>query len=138
MNRKKSRELAMKALYQIEMNDVSAEQALEYLKMLNDEGDIIPEDEIDFSYIKDIIQGVINHKDEIDEKICAQLQNWTINRISKTNLCILRLSVYEILYVDEIPNVVSVNEAIELAKQFSEDKSSKFINGVLDKFVRNN
>lgn len=131
MNRKKSRELAMKALYQVTINNVSSEQALENIKILNEEEELAIDDEIDFKYISTIISGVMANEEEIDGKINENLKNWKLNRVSKVNLCILRLSIYEILYMEDIPKVVSVNEAIELSKTFSEEKAPKFINGVL-------
>lgn len=131
MNRKKSRELAMKALYQITINNVSSEQALENIKILNEEEELAIDNEIDFKYISNIINGVMVNVEEIDAKIKENLKNWQLSRISKVNLCILRLSIYEILYMEDIPNVVSINEAIELCKTFSEEKAPKFINGVL-------
>ena len=85
----------------------------------------------DKGYINDIVQGVMAKKEELDEKIRKYLKGWTMDRISKTDLAILRLAIYEITYRDDIPYKVSVNEAVELAKTFSDSTSSSFINGVL-------
>ena len=85
----------------------------------------------DKGYINDIVQGVMAKKEELDEKIRKYLKGWTMDRISKTDLAILRLAIYEITYRDYIPYKVSVNEAVELAKTFSDSTSSSFINGVL-------
>ena len=77
------------------------------------------------------MSGIAEKKDELDEKIKTYLKGWTMDRISKTDLAILRLAVYEMLYREDIPCKVSINEAIELAKAFCEETSPAFINGVL-------
>ncbi|CAM3013317.1 transcription antitermination factor NusB [Hathewaya histolytica] len=132
MNRKISREVAMKVLYQMLINKDTYENVKENLY------EIVKAEElksIDNTYIDTVVKGVIDNIDELDKKIEDNLVNWKINRIPKVNLCILRLSIYEILYLEEIPNKVSINEAVELTKKYSDDKSSKFINGVLAKFL---
>ena len=73
-----------------------------------------------------------SNKDRIDQEIVKHLRGWTLERLSKVDLAILRLATYEILFEDEIPQNVSINEAVELSKRYSEDDSRKFINGVLD------
>ena len=90
--------------------------------------DITKEDK---DYIKQIVTGIVEHKDELDEVIKNYLKEWTMDRISKTDLAILRVATFEILYREDIPYKVSVNEAVELAKTFSDDSSPSFINGVL-------
>ena len=74
---------------------------------------------------------------DIDEAIKAALDKWKIDRISKVNLTILRLAVYGMKYVDDVPAKVAINEAIEIAKVYSDEKSVSFINGVLDKVLKN-
>ena len=74
--------------------------------------------------------------EEIDEIIKNSLINWTIDRVSKVNLTIVRLAIAEMLYINDVPEVVAINEAIELTKKYSDDKSSSFINGVLDKILK--
>ncbi|KYH35694.1 hypothetical protein CLTEP_00870 [Clostridium tepidiprofundi DSM 19306] len=131
MNRKKSREVAMKILYQMTINEGGYEEAIKnYFE--NSEYNI---KNIDVEYIKYIVKGVTDNICELDEKIESKLINWKINRISKINLSILRLALYEMFYCDDIPRRVSVNEAIELAKKYSDDSSPKFINGILGNFV---
>ena len=77
-------------------------------------------------------KGVAEHRDEIDEKITAHLKSgWKLGRISKVSLAILRLAVYEILFIDDIPVSVSINEAVELSKKFTVQEDTSFINGVL-------
>ena len=80
--------------------------------------------------------GISNHCDEIDEKIKAHLKDWDFKRINKVDLAILRLAIYEICFVDDIPCKVSINEAVELSKVFGEDSSSSFVNGVLGEIIK--
>ncbi|MBQ3284024.1 MAG: transcription antitermination factor NusB [Ruminococcus sp.] len=80
----------------------------------------------------DCAKGVVDHKDVIDEKISANLkQGWKISRISKVSLALMRVAVYEMLYMDDIPVSVSINEAVELSKKYTSEEDTAFINGVL-------
>ncbi|MDR5587302.1 MULTISPECIES: transcription antitermination factor NusB [Clostridium] len=132
MNRKLSREKAMELLFGMTLNTDNYEETLENF-IDNYESDI---KELDITYIKRILIGVENNKDNIDEAISKNLCNWKIDRISKVNLCILRLAVYELLYDEEIPNRVAINEALEITKKYSDEKSVSFINGVLDNILK--
>ena len=90
------------------------------------------------AYLKRLVDGIMKEAEHLDVQIATYLaQDWTIERIARIDLAILRLAFYEILYVEreEVPLKVAVNEAVELAKTFSDDKSKQFINGVLAKFV---
>ncbi|ECW1544059.1 transcription antitermination factor NusB [Listeria monocytogenes] len=120
MKRREAREKALQALFQIELNEMSLDQAIKN----------IMEDEQD-DYMEKLVEGVMANKAEIDAIIEPNLDNWRIDRLSKVDLSLLRLSVYEIKYLDDVPNRVSLNESIEIAKIYSDEKSSKFINGVL-------
>ncbi len=87
-------------------------------------------------YAQAVVTAIEDRKAEIDEIIVKYLKKgWTISRISRTSLAILRLAVYEILYVDSVPTSVSINEAVELAKKYTIDES-KFVNGILGSFAR--
>lgn len=89
------------------------------------------------AYVKQVVTGVSDHQAELDDQISSLLASgWTINRLAKADLIILRLALYEIQYVDEVPTAVAINEALELTKTFSNDKSRKFINGALGKFEK--
>ncbi|MDO4902970.1 MAG: transcription antitermination factor NusB [Limosilactobacillus sp.] len=91
------------------------------------------------AYVKQVVNGVVEHQDELDAQITSLLASgWTINRLAKADLTILRLALYEMQYVDEVPAVVAINEALELTKTFSNDQSRKFINGALGKFEQEN
>ena len=89
------------------------------------------------AYLQTLVEGVSEHQEKLDEQITQLLASgWEINRLAQTDLVILRLALYEIQFVDEVPTVVAINEALELAKTYGNDKSRKFINGALGKFER--
>lgn len=132
MNRKRSREIAMELLFQM---SISKEGVEETLLNFTDNTDY-DLNEVDMTYINRILQGVQDNLEMIDKTIEKYLINWKLNRISKTNLSILRICTYEVLFAEDIPEKVSINEALELAKKYSEDNSSPFINAVLDKIVK--
>lgn len=87
-------------------------------------------------YAKEIFEGTQLHKEEIDGIIEKYLKGWKLSRISKVNLAILRLAVYETDYVDNVPENVAINEAVELAKKYSGKEDSAFINGILGSYSR--
>jgi N utilization substance protein B len=93
-------------------------------------------DEKDMSYIEDILNGCNRNMDKIDEIIRSGSIGWRFDRISKVDLSILRLALYEILYRDDIPESVSINEAVELAKKYGGEKTGSFVNGILGNFIR--
>ena len=88
--------------------------------------------EIDNEFVKDMVYGVITYKNDIDELANKYLNNWTIDRLGNTDQAILRMGIYELVYTDT-PEVVAINEAIELAKLYSDDDVKNMINGVMDK-----
>ncbi len=91
--------------------------------------------EIENEYIKDIVYGVITHQNELDDLANAHIKEWSIDRLDKTGASILRIALFELKYTDT-PEVVVINEAIELAKKYSDDAVRKMINAVLDKIIR--
>ncbi len=126
------RELAFKLVYSLEVqNDENIEEQIDlYIQ----ENEIEKQDVIE--YIKDIINGINSNSQEIEEIVKKCLtEKWTIERISKINLSILKLAIYEIKYKD-IPYKAEINEAVELAKKYGEETSSKFINGALASAVK--
>lgn len=129
MNRKLSREKTMELLFGMTLSKDTIEEAIEGFTE-NYEGNI---KEIDLTYVKQALIGVGNNKEEIDKVIEANLHNWKIDRVSKVNISILRLATYELLYDKEVPKAVAINEALEIARKYSDEKSVSFINGVLDK-----
>ena len=129
LTRTEAREKIMVILYQI---DFYRKEKIEY----NLE-DVFHENlEMDNKYVKDIVNGVLENQEKIDEIITKYLDNWDLDRLGKTDKAILRLGTYEMLYYDT-PKVVVINEAVELAKKYSDDKIVKLINAVLDK-IRDN
>lgn len=148
MSRKLAREIAFKVVFsnnfQNEMSE-DTELQLENMKRLvedlasdedflnNSESKISSESlsAEDKKYIEEVCYGISSRTEELDEKIKTYLKGWTMDRIGKTDLAILRLAIYEILYREDIPYKVSINEAVELAKMYCDDASPSFINGLL-------
>ncbi len=91
--------------------------------------------EIENEYVKEIVYGVVNHKEELDDIANKYIKDWTIDRLDKTGAQVLRIALYELKYTDT-PEVVVINEAIELSKKYSDDAVRKIINAVLDKIIR--
>jgi transcription antitermination protein NusB len=131
MNRRKSREIAMKLLFEMSINKEEYKEIIENFKEHTD----VDLKDLEMEYISRVLDGVGKNTEVIDKKINSYLINWKLHRISKIDLAILRISTYEILFEEDIPDVVSVNEGIELAKKYSDEKSSTFINGVLGNMV---
>lgn len=90
----------------------------------------------DRAYITRVLDGVVSHLDELDEQIAAASREWSIDRMPKVDLTILRLATWEILHEEDVPGSVSINEAVELASRYSEPASGRFINGVLGTILR--
>lgn len=132
MSRKNSREKAMELSFGVELSKDSPEEAVETF-VDNYEGDI---KEIDLGYIKEILYGIDSKKEELDSIIESNLKNWKIERIAKINLTILRLAILEMKYIEDVPAKVALNEALELTKKYSDEKSVSFINAVLDKVLK--
>lgn len=125
LNRSESRKIIMTILYQIIVYD---KNKLEY----NVE-DVIKENlELDNEFVKEIVYGVITYQNELDALANKNMNNWTIDRLGSTDIAILRMSIYELVYT-KTPEVVCINEAIELSKLYSDTEVSKMINAVLDK-----
>ena len=124
-NRSELRKLCMTILYQIEIYNKN--------KIDYNVDDIINEVvDVDNEFIKEIVYGVITYKEDIDKIANNHLDGWTIDRLGNTDAAILRIGIFELLYTD-IPDIVAINEAVELAKLYSDDSVRKMINGVLDK-----
>ena len=130
MNRKKSREVAMKIVFEGSINSRPFEEIAEDAHFFNEDLDT---NKLDMEYIKKIVTGVNDNYEEINAIIEENSENWKVNRISKTNLAILRVAIYEILFSEDVPAKVAINEAIELSKSYSDEKSIAFVNAILDK-----
>jgi len=126
MNRNESRRVIMTILYQIFMYQNN--NNIKY-----DIDDVIKENlEIDNVFVKEMVKGVVDKKDELIKIANKHLKYWKITRLGLTDQAILCLGIYELMYTDT-PDVVAINEAVELAKSYSDDKVKNMINGVLDK-----
>ncbi len=129
MTRKQEREQAFVLIFEKTFRSDSIEEILE---------DALSAETYDKSeYSENCFKGVFNNIGEIDSLIECNLTGWKIDRISKIALCILRLAIYEMNYVDEVPIGVAINEAVELAKKYSTSEDASFINGVLGSLSRN-
>ncbi len=129
MSRKISRELGMKLFYQLEMTkDFSEESVVKFIEENSHEN-------LDKDYIQDMGMRLIESKEKVDGLISKYAKGWTLNRIAKVDLSIMRLAIIEILYREDIPFKVAINEAIELSKRYSDEDSGGFINGVLGSVV---
>ena len=131
MNRRKSRETTMKLIYEMQIKKEGFEEIFEDFKEHTEEDT----SELDLEYITKTLKGVTENLELIDATISKHLINWKIDRLSKIDLAILRLAVYEITFEEDIPSIVCINEAIELAKEYSQDITGAFINGVLGRLV---
>ena len=120
--------MAVKFLFQIEFQKENIkEQVEDFLESVNEEN-------FDKNYFFEIINGVLNCQTEIDETISKNAKDdWSLDRIAKTDLAVLRVAIYEIKHREDIPVGVSINEAVELGKKFGTDKSGAFVNGLLAK-----
>src|SRR5699024_7615107 len=117
MKRHEAREKAFQTLFQLDINEIE-------IDIKNDD-----------PYLETVIRGVIENVEAIDLLISTHLENWALERLPYAERTILRIATYEIKYLDDIPVNVSINEAIELAHKYGDEKSGQFINGVLSKII---
>lgn len=123
MKRREAREKALQALFQIDVGKVERDQAIEH---------VVEEIEAD-PYLIKLVYGTTDELEKIDTLIESNLENWKLSRLSNIDRNILRLTSYELLFNEEVPQNAAINEAIELAKLFGDDQSPKFVNAVLSK-----
>ncbi|HOP85431.1 MAG TPA: transcription antitermination factor NusB [Syntrophorhabdaceae bacterium] len=132
MRRRKARELALKMLYQMETSGNDPEYGLErYCEVFPHESDII-------DYARYLLSGIKKEMDKIDGYIDSSCENWNLNRITYVDRNILRIGVFEMIFSIDCPPKVAINEAIELAKKYGSEDSKNFINGVLDRVLKEN
>lgn len=133
-NRTITREKAMTVLYQILLyNKNKITYTLEDVtNEMMESIEIEDRKKIDLEFLSSLVNGVLDNLEDIDNNISKYLENWSIDRLGLTDQAIIRIATYELVYTDT-PNLVCINEAIELAKKYSDDKVVKMINGVLDK-----
>jgi N utilization substance protein B len=124
--RRKAREIALQVLYGLNFVDIDVQKALDLFW-----GNFVaPKTAKEFAAF--LVQGTCEHKEELDKLIAGCSDNWSLGRMSKVDINILRLAVFEFLYFDDIPPKVTLNEAVDLGKTFGSENSGSFINGILD------
>lgn len=140
MKRRLAREFVVQSLYSMEMNAVEAEQAVNMLfneAAEDNEGEVeVKSEDAMRAYVLEHVRGVWETKDALDKLLVDYLKGWQVSRLSRVDRQILRLAAYEMLYREDVPAKVSVNEAIELSKHFGTVESGKFVNGVLGKMIQ--
>ena len=132
--RRKSREIALQMLYQMEMTGQPAPEVIDlYYELTSADNRKNPDfDEAVRPFAEQLVNGVYSHRDELDRMIVTASENWRIERMSIIDRNVLRIALFEMLYCLEIPPKVSINEAIDLGKTFGSPDSGAFINGILD------
>ncbi len=127
MKRREAREKAVQTLFQLDNTEMTVEEAIAYIveKPVN-------------RFYERLVRGTLENKAAIDEVLVQKLENWSLDRLPKIERTVLRLAVFELLFNDDVPHRVVLNEAIDLCKTFSDEKSGRFVNGVLSKFDENN
>jgi len=128
--RREARELAMKILFQIEVEHRPLAEVMETTV----EAVAIPEEEKE--YVDGVVHGVLDHQEALDSIIGDLASGWKLERIANVDRNILRVALYEIQHRGDIPSSVSVNEAVEMAKKYSTAESGKFVNGILGSYLR--
>ena len=144
MTRSEAREIAIRCSYTLGYTNQSPDAFLqesiarENFLRWKDEDALYREypNDSQLQYIKEVVRGVAEHGPELDQYIAQYAKGWTFNRIPRTAAAIMRVSMYEILYMTEIPAAASINDAVEIAKKYEDEKVVSFINGILGSFVR--
>lgn len=131
--RSKARKRALDILYQSDVrgDDLASTLAAEAKRAASE-----PARETSWLYAREIVDGVIDNRDEIDEQIVTHAKDWKLDRMPAVDRAILRLAVWELLFNDEVPAAVAIDEAVELAKEFSTDDSGSFVHGMLARIAR--
>ena len=138
LTRREIREKALQSLFQLSANeDLTPEEAMQQALLSSDE----LSDEVEIVSVPDyldlLVRGVLENQTTIDEEVQKYLENWSMGRLAKTDVVIMRIAIFEMLYVPEVPAKVALNEALEITKLYSDEKSRKFVNGVLANIVNN-
>lgn len=131
--RTKARKRALDILFQA---DVRGEELPVMLAVEAKRAASEPDRQVSWLYARDIVDGVIDNRDAIDEQITTFAKDWSLQRMPAVDRALLRIGAWEILYNDEVPTAVAIDEAVELAKEFSTDDSGSFVHGVLARIAR--
>ena len=144
MTRTVAREISVQIGYSLADKYDNVEEVLEsffdkeYYATLGAENELFVEypGKKQLEYIRKIVEGTVSHRDELDACIEKYSKGWKISRISKTALSILRTALFEVLYMDDVPDSVAINEAVELSKGYEDQETVSFINGILGSYMR--
>ncbi|WP_342511429.1 transcription antitermination factor NusB [Sporosarcina sp. FSL K6-1522] len=123
MKRREAREKAVQTLFQLDNTELTVDEAIAYIT----EGTVN-------AFYENLVRGTVENSQIIDETLVGKLEHWSLDRLPKIERTVLRLAVYELLFNEDVPHRVILNEAIELCKTFGDEKSGRFVNGVLSKF----
>tara|TARA_B100001989_G_C24504571_1_gene446790 strand:- start:519 stop:971 length:453 start_codon:yes stop_codon:yes gene_type:complete len=129
IGRRKTRELVVQFLFQNEFNPMPVNKAFSYFW---DENKIIEKEK---TFAEKLINGVLDKKDELDKILSNYTNNWKTERLGSVDLIVMRIALFEILYCDDVPPIVAINEAVHFANDLSSFQSGKFVNGVLDSIL---
>ncbi|MCI3920187.1 transcription antitermination factor NusB [Paenibacillus sp. TRM 82003] len=140
MKRRSARIVAVQCLYQMEMNQVppfeALQAAMEEALSDNESGTDVTDADALLQYVKDLLGELVPRIPAIDGMLTTYLKGYQVDRLSRVDREVLRLAVYEMVYSEDVPPKVAINEAIEVAKHFGTEESGKFVNGVLGKMVK--
>lgn len=144
MTRSNARELAAHLIYELDYTDETPAQAIEtrmergYYEALAQENEVYAErpNKKQMDYIRACVLGVAEHAEELDGLISQYAIGWNLHRISHFTKAALRLAIFEILYVDDVPTGVAINECVELTRKYEDEETVSFVNGILGSFVR--
>ena len=128
--RREGRELALQLLYALEMNPVESGELMALSRDSSRSAEVVR------LFAEELVAGVVANRDEIDRQIGEKSKNWSISRMAKVDLNILRMAFFELIFRNDIPKKVTINEAIEVAKKYGTEDSPAFINGMLDEMAR--
>lgn len=132
MKRRFARECALKVLFMVETGNNNPEEALQYiLDNSSEEEQKLPPREHEFCTM--LVQGVMVNRDELNEMLTPFLINWKLDRLAPVVRAIMNIALYELIYMQDIPPAVTINEAVELSRQYQDEESARFVNAVLDK-----
>ena len=135
MTRRNARELVMQMIYEGNFHEEAERERIIYEKIREVDAEEKKQNKGMIQFIESLYFGILEHLQEIDEFIQRSATNWSFARIAKVDLSILRLAIYELKFTD-VPQKVAVNEAVEIAKEYSTEKSPRFINGVLGSVIK--
>ena len=130
MARRKSRIIAFQALYSWDVNNIPLDELLEFAWVDEQMQEKLGDDNLSFSRM--LISGTIENIEKVDETIKSHLTNWDFSRLNKVDLAVLRISVYPLIFQQDMPSTIIIDEAVDISKEYGSDDSFKFINAILD------